>query len=210
MKHINRYALQSLIAEQGRGATRERSASRVHGVVLNRRALLASSASILALAACAPTASGGLAQYIADAQGIVAALIPLIPAIALVAPKIMTPAKVEAAMTALGLAQAALGRLSANMPVTEGATVLMVVEGYINAVLNTISFVVTAADAAIPALRPYVVTIQAVVVLVQVMEAFLNATLARAPVLGGELRAKAIAPAMTVPAARAALRVPTK
>lgn len=177
---------------------------------LNRRALLLGTAAAipaaLALSACGPSAVALTpAQVVADAQGIDAGLLKALPIVAAADPTLLPAAKQASTTADLTVAQTTLATMAANLPpVATGQSTLQVVEGYFNAALDTLASVTPAAALLFPDLAPAVGLVQAAAVLAPMVEAFVTP--------GGTtaaLRAKALAPSMTVAQARALLGVRT-
>jgi hypothetical protein len=98
----------------------------------------------------------------------------------------------------LALAQGAASSLSANLPAANGASTVQTIEGYINAVLNTLA--APPVNGLIPA--PFNMAVSAAALLVPDLEAFVNqylpVALAVAPTtLAARLQLRAAAPQVT-------------
>jgi hypothetical protein len=173
---------------------------------MTRRAALFGTVSTLALAACS---GDGLtpAQVVADAQGVAGAFAKALPIITAADPDLIPPATDAKVTGEINLAQGTLSALAANLPpASTGQSVLGKVVGYFNDALDAASAVTPAAAALFPELAPAVPLIQAASVLIPMIEAFVT------PVPAGtttqaSLRAKALAPSMTVDEARTRLGV---
>jgi len=138
-------------------------------------------------------------QILADAQGLVAAMKAEIPLIAIADPGLMTAAQQATALADLAQAQAILTGIAASTPATTAAVTLQSVETDINFGLNLISAVAsgTGQDTQI---------VQAIIVLSQGVEAYVNATIGTNS-MAMMLRAHAMAPDMTAAEARQLLHV---
>lgn len=169
---------------------------------ISRRLAVGGVASLLGLGALleACTSSSGAAtpaQIIADAAGAVATLQTDLPLMTAVDPNLMTPQMHATVAADLGATQGLMTSLTPQLPAAQGATTLQKVEILINAGLEAAETAATA-GAGSP-LAPYALPILAVTVLVQGIEAWVNATLGTASTTAS-VRAKAVAPPDLTPA----------
>lgn len=174
---------------------------------MNRRALLLSAA-LLPLAACGPQgAAGGVtpAQVIADARGIVRGIQGALGPLAAAVPGLISPAVAAQVSDWMGLAAKALDTITAQQSPDQTAPVIQQVEGYVNQALAALAAVTPDLAQRIPAVAPYVVTVQAVIALMPALEAFANTVLT--PTRAAAARASLASP-MTEAQARVALGVP--
>jgi hypothetical protein len=170
---------------------------------MNRRNLLRGSAclSAIALVGCAAGSSAATisTQVLADAQGLIAALQAEVPMIGAADPGLMTAAQKATAIADLNQAATVLSGIAATSTAVAGATTLQQVEGYVNFALNLVAGLASVSG-------PYALPIQAVLVLMQGIEAYVNATLGTTATAAA-LRAHVLAPAMTPAEARVILGV---
>jgi hypothetical protein len=201
-------------------------------IVTRRLALLGTTslatAGLVTLAGCAST-SGVPAQILADAKGAINGLRKAASDISTLEPSILPPsglAKIENPQGTgyLDLALALANGISTTTTAPAGATTLQTVEADVNLAMDDLAGVTPALAAAFPALEPAVLLIDAAVVLMPIVETFINSAL---PTSGNpaariglaKARAAARAPTiigadgkprpMTPSDARAILRVPT-
>lgn len=109
-----------------------------------RRFLLGGTAAGLLTAALAACTTGPFAkmtptQIVAQAQAAASGLLGMLQQVAKAYPVLIPPATLATLTKDLTLAVGSAQSLSGNMPATQGATVVKTVEGYLNAVLNTLA-----------------------------------------------------------------------
>lgn len=169
---------------------------------ISRRHALGGLAGLLGLGAlveaCTSSAPAATpAQIIADAAGAVATLQADLPLMKAADPNLMTSAKETEVLADLSAAQGLLTAVTPQVAAIQAATILQKVETLVNTSLDEVETVATAAAAS--PLAPYAPRILAVTVLVQGLEAWVNATLGTASA-AASARAKAVAPIGLTPA----------
>ena len=135
---------------------------------LSRRAVLGAPLAT-ALARCGAAALTP-AQIITEAGVTAKGLSNVLTQVASADPKLIPAATLATMQNDLTLAQAAGASLTANLPAASGAATVHIVEGYINAVLNTLA--APPINGLIPA--PYNLAITAAALVVPDLEAFVN------------------------------------
>ena len=135
---------------------------------LSRRAILGAPVAA-ALTSCGLVALTP-AQIVAEAGVAAKGLSGALTQLAAVDSTLIPPATLATVQNDLTLAQGAASSLSANLPATNGASTVQTVEGYINAVLNTLA--APPINGLIPA--PFNIAVSAVALLVPDLEAFVN------------------------------------
>ena len=113
-------------------------------------------------------------------------------------PKLIAVATLATLQNDLSLAQGAASALAPNLPAASGATVVQTVEGYINAVLNTLA--APPINGLIPA--PFNMAVAAAALVVPELEAFVNQYLPAASAVApatyaARLQLRAAAPQVT-------------
>lgn len=159
-------------------------------------------ASVLGMAACAtPTGNATPATVLADINGAVNGLLGVLPSLGTVIPA----AQLAQITSYVNAGQALLSTFAAGLTASQGATVLLQVETYVNSALNAL-----AGFPGIPA--NYALIISAAAVIVPIVEAYINSVLpssVKSGVSPATLRAKApwVVSNMTISQARLLLGI---
>ncbi len=135
---------------------------------LSRRAILG--APMAAALTCCGAEALTPAQIVAEAGVAAKGLSGALTQIARADPKLIAASTAATLQNDLTLAQGAASALAPNLPAASGAAVVQTVEGYINAVLNTLA--APPINGLIPA--PFNLAVAAAALLVPDLEAFVN------------------------------------
>lgn len=142
---------------------------RLSGATISRRFFAAALVGSPLLAACG---TGALtpASIVAEAGTLANGLLGAVKAVAAADPALIPANLLATIETDLGLAQSAVGSLSANAPATSGASTVQTINGWINAVLNTLA--APPINGLIPA--PFNMAVAAAAIVVPDLEAFVD------------------------------------
>jgi hypothetical protein len=135
---------------------------------LSRRAILGTPLAV-ALTRCGANALTP-AQIVSEAGVVAKGLSGALTQVAAADLKLISATTLSAMQNDLTLAQGAASSLTTNLPAASGATVVQTIEGYINAVLNTLA--APPINGLIPA--PFNLAVAAAAFLVPDLEAFVN------------------------------------
>ncbi len=135
---------------------------------LSRRAIIAVPLAVT-LAGCAGTTLTP-SQIVADAATLAKGLAGALTAVASAVPNLLPAGMLATLESDLTLAEGAASALNTNLPATSGASIAQTIDGYINAVLNTLA--APPLNGLIPA--PFNTAIAAAAVVVPEIEAFVN------------------------------------